>query len=656
MRQFLPVLALVLASSTAFAAGDFVPESGQPLTLTDHTVNVVLNNGFARTEVVQTWDNPNNGGVEAIYRFPLPRDAALSEMVVNVGENTVRGEVVGNQKAKELYDDAKAKGEDAALATKEGYQGFEFSVANIPGGEDAVVRFVYYQPLEIDTGVGRWTYPLEAGGNDEGTNFWDNTIEPAGDLNVNIELKSAFPVDQVRMPGWQNASTVSKLDDGHYKVSATLVDDTMDQDLVFYYRLTDELPGRAELITYKPEEGPGTFMLVVTPGVDLAPVEAGADYVFLLDRSGSMQGTMNTLIDAVARSIPELRPEDRFRIVAFSDRPEEIVGWTQATEEGVQGAIQTIRNLKPGGGTNMYAGLTEALKGLDADRPASLIIVTDAVANQGEVRPERFYELMAKQDLRVFSFLLGNGGNWPLMDVISDASGGHSKGISNADDILGQIKLARSKMGYQAMHGATLSVRGTDTWGLTDEYLGKVFRGEQLVVFGRYNKAGQAEVFLDAKISGSDKTYKTTLELPATSLDNPELERLWALQSIKQAQLARDRGEQPGSETASAIRKLGEQYQLVTDETSMIALTDEAFEREGIGRKNRDRTANEHAAQDRRAGQAAQNHTTRQPMFKGKAPRLPSGGGGGGAIDPLSGGIALGLGALALYRRRKEQE
>jgi len=655
MRISLPTLALAFFSSSAIASGDFAPEggAGQPLLLTDHTVNVVLNNGFARTEVIQTWDNPNEKGLEAVYRFPLPRNAAMSEMVVNVGESTIRGEVVGNAKARKLYDDAKANGEDAALATKEGYKGFEFSVANVPGGEDAVVRFVYYQPLEIDTGVGRWTYPLEVGGNDDGSDFWNNSISPAGNLNVNVELKSAFAVDQVRMPGWQNAAQVNQVDAGHYKVSATLADDAMDQDLVFYYRLADDLPGRAELITYKPEKGPGTFMLVVTPGADLAPVEAGADYVFLLDTSGSMQGTMNTLIDAVAQSIPELRPEDRFRVVGFSDRPTEIIGWTRADEAGVAKAIKKVRNLKPGGGTNMYEGLSEALAGLDADRPASLIIVTDAVANQGEVRPERFYDLMAKQDLRVFSFLLGNGGNWPLMDVISDASGGHSKGISNADDILGQIKLARAKMGYEAMHGATLSVRGADTWGMTDEYLGKVFRGEQLVVFGRYNDPGEAEVFLDAKISGAKQSYSTTLDLPDKDLDNPELERLWALMTIKQAELARDRGDQPATESAAAIRKLGEHYQLVTDQTSMIALTEAAFEREGIDRKNLDRVANEHAAQDRRAGQAARNNTTRKPMFNGKSPR-PSG--GGGAIDPVSGTIALGLGALALYRRRKEEE
>ena len=651
MRTPLPILALVLAATPALASGDFTPAAGQPLRLTDHQVSVVLNNGFARTEVVQTWDNPNPQGLEAVYRFPLPKNAALSEMAVQVGASTVRGEVVGKKRAQTLYDDAKARGEDAALATQASYQGFEFRVAQVPGGEDAVVRFVYYQPLEIDTGVGRWIYPLEPGGNDDGSDFWNNQTAVAADLDVRIELKSAFPVDQVRMPGWQRVATVNQLDSGHYKVTAS-VPDQGNEDLVFYYRLTDDLPGRAEIVTYKPEEGPGTFMLVVTPGADLAPVEAGADYVFLLDRSGSMRGNMHTLIDAVSRSLPELRPEDRFRVLAFSDQTEVIVPWTTADEAGVQGAIQTLRALQTRGGTNLYEGLNTALEGLDASRPTSLILVTDAVANQGEVRPERFFDLMARQDLRVFCYLLGNGGNWPLMDVIAEATGGHAKGISNADDVLGQIRLARAKMGYEAMHGATLSVRGASTWGLTDEHLGKVFRGEQLVVFGRYNEPGTAQVFLDAKVSGVDRSYPTSLELPARSLDNPELERLWAMASIQQAQRARDRGDQPAKETAVIIRKLGEHYQLVSEETAMIALTDEAFEREGVARDNLRRVTAEHAAQDLRAGSAAVDRSTGQPMFSGKAPRPSS---GGGAIDPVSGGIALSLGALALYRRRREQ-
>ena len=58
----------------------------------------------------------------------------------------------------------------------------------------------------------------------------------------------------------------------------------LSQDLVFYYRLADDLPGRVEVVPFRDgESGPGTFMMVVTPGLDLQPITNGADYIYVLD-------------------------------------------------------------------------------------------------------------------------------------------------------------------------------------------------------------------------------------------------------------------------------------------------------------------------------------------------------------------------------------
>ena len=60
-------------------------------------------------------------------------------------------------------------------------------------------------------------------------------------------------MDEVRTPGADDAK-VTKLADGHYKV---VVDRTSGRasshDFVFYYRLAENLPGRVELMTYKPK-------------------------------------------------------------------------------------------------------------------------------------------------------------------------------------------------------------------------------------------------------------------------------------------------------------------------------------------------------------------------------------------------------------------
>jgi Ca-activated chloride channel family protein len=275
--------------------------------------------------------------------------------------------------------------------------------------------------------------------------------------------------------------------------------------------------------------------------------------------------------------------------------------------------------------------------------------VTDAVTNTGVIEPKRFHELMKQFDVRLFGFLLGNNANWPLMRLVTESSGGFYAQVSNADDIIGQLLLAKSKITHESLHHAEFTIRGVETFDTTGAVVPKIYRGQQLVLFGRYAKGGQATVSLKARLTGDDKTYTTRFEFPEIDEENPELERLWAMSKIEEIGLMADTGLLEGVESGDAIRDLGVEYQLVTDETSMIVLSDAAFQRHGIERRNQRRTAIEHQAQAQRHSQPVRNHRVdrKQPMFD-----LPAPGIGGGAIDPLSGAAALGLAALAVARRR----
>ncbi len=86
-RTWLPVAALSLSlapAATLLAAGTLSPLGSPeaPVRIVDHHVDVVINNGFAKTEVTQTFFNPNDTDLEAIYSFPVPRSASLSEFSI----------------------------------------------------------------------------------------------------------------------------------------------------------------------------------------------------------------------------------------------------------------------------------------------------------------------------------------------------------------------------------------------------------------------------------------------------------------------------------------------------------------------------------------------------------------------------------------------
>jgi len=150
-------------AGTASAAGLLRPvnASDTPPQIVEQTVKVVIDNGFARTQVSQSFHNGNAQPIDAVYEFPVPPQAALSEMTIQTGDHVLRGEVVAREQAQQVYDAESAQGAQAGLATQNGYQNFQFSVANIPAAGDATLSFVYYEPVSIDTNVGRFLYPLE---------------------------------------------------------------------------------------------------------------------------------------------------------------------------------------------------------------------------------------------------------------------------------------------------------------------------------------------------------------------------------------------------------------------------------------------------------------------------------------------------------------
>ncbi len=667
----------LLASTGSQAAGLLTPADGSlpALEIRDHQVQVVIEDGYAITTVEQVFHNPHARDLEAIYSFPVPEKGSVAEFTLWIDGKPVSGEVVEKQEAKRIYEEEKAAGREAGVTEKDSYKTFDVKVSPVRAGQDTRIRLAYLQPAQVDTGIGRYVYPLEEGGVDEEKlAFWTANDKVTGRFGFDLRLKSAYPVDAMRLPGHPQAA-VQRYGQGEWTASvgnsmgaAVVVEEgagqsasfnptgapayTLDNDLVVYWRHQAGLPGSVDLVTHKPDpSGRGSFMLVVTPGDDLKPITEGRDWVFILDISGSMQGKYATLAEGVNKALGKLRPEDRFRVVLFNRSARELTsGFVQATAEKIHHWSGQVAAIQPTDGTNLYAGLKLGLDALDADRTSGLVLVTDGVANVGETKQRRFIELVKKKDVRLFTFIMGNSANRPLLEAMTKASGGFAIGVSNSDDIVGQILTATSKVTHQALHGVKLKIKGIKTADLTPKQIGSLYRGQQLVMFGHYWGDGEADVSLSGKVSGQPIEYNTRFAFPATASENPEIERLWAYAKIEDMLAEMDDfGEQ--ADLKRAVIDLGVEYGLVTDYTSMLVLREEQFQHYGIKRQNRDRLAVEQAAQQQRASRpvVSRRVDTQRPMYKSNRSSHSS---GGGALGPWTLLMVPPL-VYSLVRRRK---
>ncbi|ORJ58698.1 VIT domain-containing protein [Geothermobacter hydrogeniphilus] len=661
-RLAVSLLFILSLAAPGLAAGLLKPlNGGSPLAITSHQVEVVINNGFARTEIDQTFSNPADAPLEALYTFPLPKQASLSELSMWVAGQELVGEVVEKEKARQVYEAEKAAGKQAAITEKNDFKTFETRVGNIPPGGEVRIRLVYYQSLEIDLNVGRYLYPLAEGNVDEEQlQFWSVDDRVNGPFRFHLQLKSAFPVKDVRLPGLQNEAVINQAGGTGEQGNGNDYEVTIDRpagsrlgrDIVFYYRLDDSIPGRVELIPYRPDDRhDGTFMLVVTPAADLKPLTAGTDWTFILDVSGSMGGNkIATLADGVSRVLGQLRGNDRFRLITFNTKARDLTGGFVPADPGrVQNWIRRVKTIQTGGGTNLFAGLKAGYRGLDADRTSATILVTDGVANVGETEHRAFLKLLKKYDIRLFTFVIGNSANQPLLDRLAEDSGGFAMNISDSDDISGRLLQAKAKVLHQCLRDVKLEIRGEQVQLDAPQTLGNLYAGQQLILFGRYSTPGEIGITLKAKISGREQSWRTTAMLPKVDTDNPELERLRALEKIEQTmQQIREQGETDA--LRSKVVDLGLNFSLVTDYTSMLVVTDDVLESNGIEKRNADRVQRERRAQQQKATRPAKSYRVDnqgQGAFGGRS--APGLGLGSGPVGPL--GVAL----LAWLRRRRKQ-
>jgi len=651
------------------AAGLLKPINGgeNSVKIKSHKVNVTINNGFAKTEVDQIFENTGTVDLDAIYSFPVPKKASLSEVSLWINGTEVIGEVLEKEKARKVHNKQKSKGKDTALAEKNDFKTFEVSVSPVRAGKETRIRIVYYQPLEIDLGVGRYLYPLAEGGVDEEQiAFWSVDDEVTENFSFNLKLKSAFPVADVRLPHYDSLASITKnIVSNENKYVGDIYDVTLNNgeegggaklssDIVFYYRLAKDIPARVEIIPYKADKNSeGTFMAVVTPGASLKRIEEGTDWTFVLDVSGSMSGSkITTLVNGVAKVIGKMSPKDRFRIITFESFAKDISGgYITATQENVKKFSKIVKNISTGGGTALFAGLSEAYKKIDADRTTGIILVTDGVCNIGPTKQSAFLKLIRQKDIRLFTFVIGNSANQPLLEKIAKESGGFAMNISDNDDIVGRLIQAKAKVLHQKLHDANLKIKGIKTKNITPEKIGNLYLGQQMVVFGQYTGSGEVTLTFSAKISGEEKVWKCKAYFPDVDTDNPEIERLWALSSIDETmQKIRENGET--KDNKNQVVQLGTEYSLVTDYTSMLVIEEEEMENQGIQRKNATRVQHERKAQQKRAAQPIKNYSTSRRKSNGKgmfdgfsAPSI----GGSGPIGIVS---ILVIGLMKLKKRK----
>lgn len=699
-RQILLKTILVGTISTALclpaeASGLLVADGGfgGELEIREHDVNVTINNGIAVTDVKQVFLNKEDRIVEALYTFPVPKGASVSNFSMIINGKEMIGEVVEAKRAKEIYESYKQTKRDPGLLEQVDFKTFEMRIFPIPARAEQHVRVTYCQELDIDHDWATYVYPLA-------TTSRGAKEKTTGRFSVTVDVKSEIPIADTSSPSHGDDVFIARHGDGYLRASLETKEGDLSRDLVLAYRIERPQTG-IDIITSRSQGEDGYFQLTLTAGTELEKLNQGMDYVFVLDVSGSMahDGKLGMSRNSLAAFIQGLSDEDRFELIAFNNQPQPLFRQLISVNETAQEqAIQHLEKQRPRGGTDLRGALETAYRYRASDRTLNVVLLSDGMTEVREHKELLDIIRARPSGARVFCVGVGNEVNGPLLTQMAEEAGGLAALLSEGDDFQRQAQAFRRKLMRPAASQIKIAFHGIETYDIEPKQIPPLFHGSPVRVYGRYKTGGTASITVEGDALGAPFRQVADVQLPETENDNPEIERMWASYRIQQL-MNEARRSGTDSNVKDEIVRLCEGYSVTSQYASFLVLeNDSEYKRWQVARRNATRIERDRSAQvalrsqleklreqslaeigpiqqiptkapDKRPSSVPVNNSTpRQPAptanpgqpqsdrsFNIPMPAPPTGGGGGGgggAIDPVTGTVAL-LIAGAAYRRRR---
>ena len=537
-----------------------------PLEVSSHHVDVKIDGQVAVTSIDQEFYNPNDQRLEGIYMFPVPKGAHIDKFSMEIGGKMVDAELLRADKARQIYEDIVRKMRDPALLEYAGRDLFKARIFPIEPRSRKPIKISYTELLRSDAGTVTYSYALST------EKF---SARPIKSLSLKVEVKTEQPLASIYSPSHK----VEIRRDGPNRavIGYESKDEKPDTDFQLVYSSEKRDVGLS-LITHKSGGEDGYFLLLAAPTVAKETEPAPKDVVFVVDTSGSMAGAkLQQAKKALQFCVENLNTDDRFEIVRFSTEAESLFGkLSEADSEHRKRASNFIADLKPIGGTAIADALQTAFKARTekSERPFVIIFLTDGLPTVGTRNPDEIVADVKKAgDARIFSFGIGSDVNTQLLDQIAEGTRAFSQYVLENEDLEVKVSNFYTRIREPVLTNARLEFGGgVRTSKLYPAQLRDLFKGDQLVLTGRYSGSGEVEAKLTGMANGREQTFTYKVKFDDSS--NDYVARLWATRRVGfLLDEIRIHGET--TELRDEATDLARRYGIVTPYTAYLIVEDE---------------------------------------------------------------------------------
>ena len=301
------------SSSMAVRFGLVQKENGSRVPLESIKIKVDVQGFTAHVLATMKYSNKESNPIEAIFIFPLDEQAAVCGFQATIDGRTIVAEVQEKQEAQDTYDDAISSGHSAFLLEEsdESSDIFQISVGNLPPEKEAVVELRFVTELAVES-EGRVVFVLPTVLNPRYTPQ-DSAPSLSAQVPRVAAVSSPYAFEfEMKVKAISSISEISSTSNT-LKVEINESDATQanitlaeahkfDKDVEIHI-LTRE-PFKPQAIVERGVKTEGTedeegfmaspvVMLNFFPEFKTSESSEKGEFVFVVDRSGSMSGSKN---------------------------------------------------------------------------------------------------------------------------------------------------------------------------------------------------------------------------------------------------------------------------------------------------------------------------------------------------------------------------
>lgn len=572
---------------------------------------------IAEVTVTEVFQNSYTEHLEAVYIFPVAGGAAVSAFEMQVKDRIIKGIVEERAEARRQYQQAIEEGKRAALLEKERDDVFTVQVGNLPPGEEVTIRLTYSERLPFfEDGTTEIRLPLVVApryipgsplerdqvghGVEQDTDVVPDAsritpprlaegMDPKVGLAIKVELLPDGTTGGLADLACSQHATRTSMQNGIVTVELSREDERLNKDFVLRWRLAGSSVATTFLLHHS-QEGKAYGMVSIIPPKREGFLGMARDVVFILDRSGSMEGVkMGSAAKACSLLLSTLEPRDRFAIQAFDDAVEWFApSWKSrfinANEAGIEKGDKYLRTVEARGGTELDRAISDALKVIGVEREAAAMPVI-VVLTDGQVGDEaRILKRIQKEigDVRVFTVGIDTAVNEGFLSRLASLGGGTSTFVAPGENLENALRAIGREIGAPLVVDVSINDidSGIEKGTQAPERVADLFAGRSTTAY--FAAKGHGRLKIKGRYTDGSPFEE---ECEARELELPAICHLWARTRIADLE---DRFRiDPGAQASlkAQIIQISKEHTLLTKFTAFVVVDEsEIVNKDGTSR------------------------------------------------------------------------